>query len=80
MIKEIHKTDDTIGYASWERGTNENTNRLIRQYFTQNRDFSTITQQEIDTAMKRLNNRPRKRLGFFTPSHVFFKSGVALQI
>jgi transposase, IS30 family len=38
-------------YASWERGTNENTNGLIRQYFPKNRDFTTITQQEVDTAM-----------------------------
>ena len=67
-------------YASWERGTNENTNGLIRQYFPKNRDFTTITQQEIDTTMQQLNNRPRKRLGFLTPSQVFFKSGVALQI
>ena len=67
-------------YASWERGTNENTNGLIRQYFPKNRDFTTITQQEIDTAMERLNNRPRKRLGYLTPNQVFFKSGVALQI
>jgi len=67
-------------YASWERGTNENTNGLIRQYFPKSRDFTTITQQEIDLAMERLNNRPRKRLGFQTPSQVFFKSGVALQI
>lgn len=67
-------------YASWERGTNENTNGLIRQYFPKNRDFTTITQQEIDTAMERLNNRPRKRLGYQTPSQVFSKaSGVALQ-
>jgi IS30 family transposase len=66
-------------YASWERGTNENTNGLIRQYFPKNRDFTTITQQEIDMAMERLNNRPRKRLGYQTPSQVFFKSGVALQ-
>lgn len=67
-------------YASWERGTNENTNGLIRQYFPKERDFTTITQQEIDTAMERLNNRPRKRLGYLTPNQVFFKSGVALQI
>jgi len=67
-------------YSSWERGTNENTNGLIRQYFPKNRDFTTITQQEIDTAMERLNNRPRKRLGFQTPNQVFFKSGVALHI
>ena len=67
-------------YSSWERGTNENTNGLIRQYFPKNRDFTTITQQEINMAMERLNNRPRKRLGYQTPSQVFFKSGVALHI
>jgi len=67
-------------YSSWERGTNENTNGLIRQYFPKNRDFTTITQQEIDPAMERLNNRPRKRLGYKTPNQVFFKSGVALHI
>jgi IS30 family transposase len=66
-------------YSSWERGTNENTNGLIRQYFPKNRDFTTITQQEIDMAMERLNSRPRKRLGYLTPSQVFFQSGVALQ-
>lgn len=66
-------------YSSWERGTNENTNGLIRQYFPKNRDFTTITQQEINTVMMRLNNRPRKRLGYLTPNQVFFKSGVALQ-
>jgi IS30 family transposase len=47
-------------HASWERGTNENTNGLIRQYFPKNRDFRTITDEEIDTAMRRLNHRPRK--------------------
>jgi IS30 family transposase len=67
-------------YASWERGTNENTNGLIRQYFPKHRDFTTITQQEIDMAMERLNNRPRKRLGYLTPNQVFFKSSVALHI
>jgi IS30 family transposase len=67
-------------YSSWERGTNENTNGLIRQYFPKNRDFTTITQQEINMAMERLNNRPRKRLGYQTPNQVFFKSGVALHI
>jgi|FLOH01.1.fsa_nt_gi transposase, IS30 family len=59
-------------YSSWERGTNENTNGLIRQYFPKNRDFRTITDNEIIHAMKRLNNRPRKRLGFKTPNQVFF--------
>ena len=60
-------------YASWERGTNENTNGLVRQYFPKSRDFTTITQQEINEVMKRLNNRPRKRLGYLTPNQVFFK-------
>lgn len=59
-------------YSSWERGTNENTNGLIRQYFPKNRDFRTIVDKELIYAMKRLNNRPRKRLGFKTPNQVFF--------
>jgi IS30 family transposase len=66
-------------YASWERGTNENTNGLIRQYFPKQRDFSTITQEEINMVMDRLNNRPRKTLGYKTPNQVFFNSGIALQ-
>ncbi|MBN4081175.1 IS30 family transposase, partial [Caldithrix abyssi] len=60
-------------YSSWERGTNENTNGLIRQYFPKNRDFRTITDEELIHAMRRLNNRPRKRLGFKTPNQVFFR-------
>ncbi len=59
-------------YSSWERGTNENTNGLIRQYFPKNRDFRTITDKELIHAMKRLNNRPRKRFGYKTPNQVFF--------
>ena len=59
-------------YSSWERGTNENTNGLIRQYFPKNRDFRSITDKELIHAMKRLNNRPRKRFGYKTPNQVFF--------
>lgn len=59
-------------YASWERGLNENTNGLIRQYFPKQRDFTTITQAEINWVMDRLNNRPRKCLGIKTPNQVFF--------
>ena len=64
----------------WERGLNENTNGLIRQYFPKNRDFTTITQQEIDHVMQRLNNRPKKCLGIKTPNQVLFgiKPDVAL--
>ena len=58
-------------YASWERGSNENANGLIRQYLPKKRDLSTVTQQELDMIMGRLNSRPRKRLGFKTPNQVF---------
>jgi IS30 family transposase len=59
-------------YASWERGLNENTNGLIRQYFPKGSDFTTITQKDIQSTMDKLNNRPRKCLGMKTPNQVFF--------
>ena len=59
-------------YASWERGSNENTNGLIRQYFPKGCDFATITDKDIQHVMNRLNNRPRKCLGMKTPNQVFF--------
>lgn len=67
-------------YSPWERGTNENSNGLVRQYFPKGRDFSTITQPELDHAMERLNNRPRKCLGMLTPNQVLYgiKPNVAL--
>jgi IS30 family transposase len=60
-------------FAAWERGTNENTNGLVRQYFPKGSDFSKITEQDIKRAMARLNNRPRKGLSYRTPQRVFFK-------
>lgn len=59
-------------YASWERGLNENTNGLIRQYFPKGHDFSKITQEEIENVMDKLNNRPRKCLGMKIPNQVMF--------
>ncbi|KAF0192092.1 MAG: transposase [Gammaproteobacteria bacterium] len=59
-------------YASWERGLNENTDGLIRQYFPKGCDFTTITQRDIQKAMDKLNNRPRKCLGMKTPNQIFF--------
>ena len=55
-------------------GSNENTNGLIRQYLPKKRDLSTVSPQEIDMIMDRLNNRPRKRLGFKIPNQVFLQS------
>ena len=59
-------------YASWERGTNENTNGLIRQYLPKERDLRTVTTEEEVMIMDRLNLRPRKCLDFRTPYEVFF--------
>ena len=65
-------------YCSWERGLNENTNGLVRQYFPKNYDFRAITDQDILFVENRLNNRPRKSLNFQTPNEIFFNSAVAL--
>ena len=66
-------------YASWERGLNENTNGLVRQYFPKGSDFTTITDEEVEQVVQRLNHRPRKTLGFTTPHRVFYEpSSVAL--
>ncbi len=65
-------------YAAWERGTNENTNGLLRQYFPKKQDFQNLTDEAIQQAMFKLNFRPRKCLAFKTPFEVFFNLSVAL--
>ena len=65
-------------YSSWQRGTNENTNGLVRQYFPKKTDFSTISDTDVQHVEDRLNNRPRKVLGFRTPNEIFFNQFVAL--
>jgi len=54
-------------YHSWERGANENINGLIRQYFPKGSSFENITNQQIQYVQHKLNNRPRKKLGFLSP-------------
>ena len=49
-------------YHSWERGANENTNGLIRQYFAKGSSFENTTDKEVETVQEILNNRPRKKL------------------
>ncbi len=58
-------------YHSWERGCNENFNGLLRQFFPKKSSFANIEQEEIEKAVKLINNRPRKRLGYRTPAEVF---------
>lgn len=59
-------------YSSWERGLNENSNGLLRQYFPKGMDLTEITDKQVQMAVDRLNHRPRKVLGFRTPHEVFF--------
>ena len=63
-------------YHSWERGTNENFNGLLRQYFPKGTPFATITQKDVSRAIRELNHRPRKRLNYLTPHEVFVKGMV----
>ena len=58
-------------YSSWERGLNENTNGLIRQYIPKGSSFDFISDEKIYFIMDRLNNRPRKSLGYRTPNEVY---------
>ena len=58
-------------YASWQRGTNENTNGLLREFYPKKFDFSSINQKELDNIVTIINNRPRKCLGYKTPAEVF---------
>ena len=60
-------------YCSWERGTNENANGLLRQFFPKKSLFATITQGDIQKAVRLINNRPRKRLNYSTPYEIFYQ-------
>nr|WP_244905656.1 IS30 family transposase [Listeria newyorkensis] len=59
-------------HAPWQRGTNENTNGLLREYFPKNEDIANYSDQEIRQSIDELNKRPRKCLGWKTPYEVFF--------
>ncbi|MCK8115935.1 IS30 family transposase [Anaerosoma tenue] len=61
-------------HHSWERGTNENTNGLIRQYLPKRTSMAGITQADLDAIAHKLNTRPRKRLGFRTPEECYAQS------
>jgi len=58
-------------YHSWERGLNENTNGLIRQYFPKGTDFSNVSRHQIQAVQVKLNSRPRKCLDYQTPTDIF---------
>jgi transposase, IS30 family len=62
-------------HHSWERGTNENTNGLIRQYLPKRKSMAKVTQAELEVIAAKLNSRPRKRLGFKTPEECYAAAG-----
>ena len=77
LFKELEKTLSikqyfANPYHSWERGTNENTNGLLRQYFPKGTLFDKITKKELQDVVTKINNRPRKVLGYKTTSEVFW--------
>ena len=61
-------------FSSWQRGTNDNLNVLVRQYIPKKRPLSSVTYTELAIIEDLLNNRPRKRLGFKTPYELFTQS------
>jgi len=67
-------------YSSWERGTNENTNGLLRQYLPKSESFLQLTACQLERYVNQLNNRPRKCLNYRTPAEVFWQRTVALRM
>lgn len=65
-------------HKPWQRGTNENTNDMLRFFFPKGFDFRTVSQDDVDFVVALLNNRPRKCLGWKSPAEVFFDFSVAL--
>jgi len=78
---QFKKLEETTGldiyfakpYAAWQRGANENANGLLRQYFPKGSNFKKVMEEDVQAAVKRLNNRPRKCLDYRTPHEVFWK-------
>lgn len=65
-------------HKPWQRGTNENTNDMLRFFFPKGFDFRSVSQDDVDFVVHLLNNRPRKCLGWLTPTEIFFANSVAL--
>lgn len=60
-----------VTYSSWQRGSNENINGLLREFFPKKTNFHHVTQDELNQALQLINNRPRKCLGWKTANEAF---------
>ena len=79
LFKELEDTADlriyfADPYSAWQRGSNENTNGLLRQYFPKGTNFRNVTKIVLALAVKKLNHRPRKCLKYQTPHEVFYEA------
>jgi len=61
-------------YCAWQRGSNENSNGLLRRYFPKGTDFSQVSDEQLAAVIENLNNRPRKCLGYLTPHEVVLRA------
>ena len=81
-LKELFECDTFFAdpYSPWQRGSNENANRMLRRFFPKKMNFSNLTQEDVDKAVHKINSMPRKSLGYYTPYEVFLdEQTVALQ-
>jgi len=81
-LKELFECDTFFAdpYSPWQRGSNENANRILRRFFPKKMNFSNLTQEDVDKAVHKINSIPRKSLGYRTPYEAFlYEQTVALQ-
>jgi transposase, IS30 family len=80
-LKELFECNTFFAdpYSPWQRGSNENANRILRRFFPKKMNFSNLTQEDVDKAVHKINSIPRKSLGYYTPYEAFLKETVALQ-
>jgi IS30 family transposase len=82
-FKRVEKALDTTvyfadTYSSWQRGTNEHANGMLRRFFPKGTDFSNITDRQLKDAVDKINNRPRKILNYHTSAEIFYGESGAL--